>query len=178
MRVGLGKAALAGAGTGAGVVALSFVGDSAAGLPNAPFVLFHGLARVLPGGLGAWTSDTPMVAIGLGPGSRAIAGSAASVVMFLALGVVLGLALAVVARRGERHLEIWGASVGLSLFAVLAGMSARVGFGAAGVFPGTVWLASLLLGWGLVLSGAVQALGRESVAPAAPTSLRALTTRH
>jgi DMSO/TMAO reductase YedYZ molybdopterin-dependent catalytic subunit len=139
------------------LIALSYLGQQAAGLPFVPFDLFDWLARVLPGSVITVGIDTMVrfiTLLGLGP----IGGAAKRIEQFLGIllviagSVVLGFIMALIIRSSNWTGRNVGAVIGFVAFLSLAAIEINLRTSIAGnPVTALLWLALLTVGWGALL---------------------------
>jgi DMSO/TMAO reductase YedYZ molybdopterin-dependent catalytic subunit len=154
------------------LIALSYLGEQWAGLPFVPFDLFDWLARVLPGNVITVGLDTIVrliTLLGLGP----IGGTAKRIEQFLGIllviagSVVLGFLMALIIRSSNWTGRNVGAVIGFVAFLFFAAIEINLRTSIAGnPVTALLWLAFLIVGWGILLG---TWLAREDVAATAPT---------
>ncbi len=165
--------AVLGALTSLPVIALSYLGSQVAGLPFFPFDVFDWLARVLPGNLITVGIDSMVSFIqlfGIGPISSTAKSieQASGIVLIVAGGAVLGLAIILAIRY--RHWS--GAQVGaiLAIVGFVAILAIEFSLGTISSLGSlaALWLAILIVGWGRLLGGWLDS-PQLSPAPEVPT---------
>jgi DMSO/TMAO reductase YedYZ molybdopterin-dependent catalytic subunit len=139
------------------LVAVSYLGNQLAGLPFIPFDLFDWLARVLPGGVISFGIDSMVrfiTSLSLGP----IAATAKLLEQLQGLayvvggGVVFGIILAWVLRSRPLAGAQVGAAGGGVAFVLVGIMELGLARSIArDPLPAFLWLAILVVGWGLLL---------------------------
>jgi DMSO/TMAO reductase YedYZ molybdopterin-dependent catalytic subunit len=140
--------------TSLAVMGLAYLANELAGLPFVPFDLFDWLARVLPGNvltLGIDVMVDTIIALDIGSSTSQTAKlleQMMALVMFVAIGAVLGATVAWLSRRrpGRRA----GAAAGLVLLMAVATIELDLGF-TDNLLPAAIWLGVLLVGWGVFL---------------------------
>ncbi len=142
-----------GAASAAAVASLTLLADRIAGLPFLPFDLFDWLARALPGSLITLGIDTIVAGVrllNLGPtdSTAKLIEQAMAVGLFLGIGAVLGVALALLARARAESLATLGLLAGLVLLIGFYLIERALGFSTAGSSASTLFLLLLCLGWG------------------------------
>ncbi|HSA95975.1 MAG TPA: molybdopterin-dependent oxidoreductase [Acidobacteriota bacterium] len=143
-------------------IAATYLGHRWAALPYLPFDLFEWMARVLPGRLvNAAIDGMVMIIRGLHLGPTAstakMAEKGMALIQFAAIGVVLGLVLAIAGKRKPGRLTLYGAIGGSVLFLSSAVLEAGRGFSGPGPGPlaSLAWLAVVLVGGGALLGRAL-----------------------
>ena len=158
------KGAAIGALTSLPVIGLSFLGETLAGLPFAPFDAFDWLARALPGDVLTAGIDALVAVIStlqIGPTSTVAkaAEQGMAMVMFVAIGATFGAGLAWLGRRNSNKLSTWGLVGGGLLFTAFSLISASVGFAQTSVLVNGLWFAALFFAWGWWLSWLIERAG-------------------
>lgn len=155
------------------VIALSYLGGQWAGWPFFPFDVFDWLARVLPGRLITVSIDSIVgfiTLLGLGPisGTAKLIEQLLGLLIVIAGGMLLGFMIALVVRGSRWAGSRVGAIAGLIVFLIVAAIEINLGTPLAGQpIPALLWLAVLIIGWGVVLG---QWLTANKLAGAAPTA--------
>lgn len=154
--------ALIGGLTSIPLIALLYLGEQVMGLAFVPFDIFDWLARVLPGSLITMGIDSivgVVTTFGLGAtdsSAKQIEQSLAIalfIVGAIVLGALIGYALQRQPGRGVQNGMIFGA------IAFLVVMSIEAWFGVnAELWRNLLWLAILLIGWGVVVGKALEIL--------------------
>jgi DMSO/TMAO reductase YedYZ molybdopterin-dependent catalytic subunit len=173
-RIAYTQAALWGAFTSAGVIAITYLAHDIFGLPEVASDLFEFVSRILPGPIVIpaieWTIKL-VTALKLGPtaASTKQAEQVLAVVEFLVLGELFGLVVSVLWQNGRRRLMLFGASGGLALSAISMLIADFLGFKGAAPIHSLIWLLFIYTGWGLILSRLISAQKSSSVlTPAQP----------
>jgi DMSO/TMAO reductase YedYZ molybdopterin-dependent catalytic subunit len=148
--------ALAGALLTASLIAVSYLGWIAAGLPFAPFDLFDWAVRALPGSVVTFGVDS-MVALGraldasnIGAAAKTADQAAAIGGLFL-LGVAGGAAFFVLLRMSDEPALLLGAIVGAMLGGVVLVIEQQVNRIATGPFGSGPWLFITFFAWGAAI---------------------------
>jgi DMSO/TMAO reductase YedYZ molybdopterin-dependent catalytic subunit len=148
--------ALAGALLMASLIAVSYLGWIAAGLPFAPFDLFDWAVRALPGSVVTFGVDS-MVALGRALnasniGAAAKTGDQAAAIggLFL-LGIAGGAAFVALLRVSDEPALLLGAIVGAMLGGVVLVIEQQVNRIAAGPFGSGPWLFITFFAWGVAI---------------------------
>lgn len=131
------------------------------GLPGIAFSLFDWMARHLPGPVISIFIGTMVKAIStlkLGPTALVAKhieqGSA--VLIFIGIGVVFGIILAIFGRREPGNLPVFGLRGGIILLLLMFALLISLGFNAANIIVSAIWLTLLFLGWGWLLGKLIQ----------------------
>jgi DMSO/TMAO reductase YedYZ molybdopterin-dependent catalytic subunit len=161
------------------VIALSYLGAHWAGLPFIPFDVFDWLARVLPGRVITAGIDSIVgfiTLLGLGP----ISGTAKHIEQLLGLliviagGMLFGFMIALVIRGSRWPGRRVGVTAGLIAFLIMTAIEIKLGTSIAGQpVPALLWLAVLIIGWGVVLGQWLTAGELAGVTPTATAEFRA-----
>ena len=151
--------ALTGAGLGVPLLAVTYLGWQALGLPFAAFDLFTLAVRLLPGQAISAAVEVMVAALhALGPGSTArlakyFEGSIALALFLMVLALLGALYGAVSQRRVDDRPALRGAILGIALWSLLL----PLGLWAGWQFSGLAWTLALSLAWGVSLGLTVQA---------------------
>jgi len=169
------KSGLVGLVTSVIVMLVLFLGRQFAGLPFAPFDVFDWMARVLPGGLVIFSIETMVKIINglnLGPtaSTAKLAEQSIAIVQFLVLGLVFGLAIALLSGKNQKRATTIGLIGAAILWITAISVDGYLGFAPAGPLASFVWLGVVLLAWGWYLANWVKLLGAESVTQPATSS--------
>ncbi len=149
--------------TGLVVTALAYLGFRLFGLPFIPFDILDLETRVLPGnwitaGIDAMVSAIRSLQLGQTSVVAKALEQAASIAQFLALGVLFGIAVVVLARRNRDRAVAGAEIIGLALGALAIGVEAMLGFPNTGVFFSSLWVVLLFVGWGWLMARLLLAL--------------------
>jgi DMSO/TMAO reductase YedYZ molybdopterin-dependent catalytic subunit len=160
------------------LIALSYLGERAAGLPFVPFDLFDWLARILPGRLITVVIDTMVsiiVFLGLGEISTAAKRmeQAQGILMVIVGSVVVGLIVAWILRRTSWPGRNVGAVAGVVLFLFVVIIEISLGNLARNPAITLPWLALLIVGWGMLLGAAVASPNVAAETPEVTEAFRA-----
>jgi DMSO/TMAO reductase YedYZ molybdopterin-dependent catalytic subunit len=172
-RVAYAQAAIWGAFTSAGVIALTYLVHDLFGLPEVASDLFDFVTRILPGPI-IITAIEWMIklvtALKLGPtaASAKQAEQSLAVIEFLVVGAVFGLLVSILWQNGHRRITLYGAAGGLALTAISMFIADFLGFKGAAPTPSLVWLLFIYIGWGLILSRLISAQTTSVQTPARP----------
>lgn len=168
---------LLGALTSLPVIGLAYLGDQLAGLPFVPFDLFDWMARSLPGDvitLGIDAMVDTIIALNIGSSTSQTAKlleQVMALIMFVAIGAVLGVAVAWLSRKRSGRQA--GAIAGLVLLLIVVAIEISLGF-ASNLLLATVWLAILMVGWGIILGAMVARAPSPAVSSEDRAARRAL----
>jgi DMSO/TMAO reductase YedYZ molybdopterin-dependent catalytic subunit len=171
-RISYVQAAFWGAFTGAGVVALTYLGHDIFHLPYVASDFFEFTTRLMPGPLVTTAIDLMVrviIFLRLGP-TGAIAKqaeSALAVAGFLTAGAFFGLVILALWESGRRRLAVYGLAGGFLFTAISMIVNDFLGFNGAAPLPSLVWLLVIYLGWGLALARLIA----ERVLPQAQPSV-------
>jgi sulfite oxidase len=172
-RIAYAQAALWGAFTSAGVIALTYLAHDMFGLPEVASDLFDFVTRILPGPI-IITAIEWMIklvtALKLGPTSTSAkqAEQSLAVIEFLLVGALFGLLVSVLWQNGHRRITLYAAAGGLTLTAISMLIADSLGFKGAAPTPSLVWLLFIYIGWGLILSRLISAQTPSVQTPAQP----------
>ncbi len=149
--------------TGLVVVALAYLGFRLFGLPFIPFDILDLETRILPGGLITAGIDAMVTAIrSLQLGQTSVVAKTVeqvlSVLQFLGLGILFGIAVAMITRRRRDQAVTWAELIGLLLGALAVVVEILLGFPNTGVFFSSLWLVLLFVGWGWLMARLLLAL--------------------
>ncbi len=156
-RVSYAQAAFWGGFTGAGVIALTYLGHDLFNLPDVASDFFEFITRIMPGPLITGAIDLMVriiMALRLGPTSTAAkqAESAVAVVEFLAAAASFGLLIAAFWESGHHRTKLYGLSGGLLFTAITMLVNDFLGFDGSAPVPSLFWLLFVYIGWGLILA--------------------------
>jgi DMSO/TMAO reductase YedYZ molybdopterin-dependent catalytic subunit len=157
------------------ILTLLYLGDQLVGLPFVPVEILDLAKRALPGPVNALVNliDSTIITLSSGsvPVTPGLIEQILALVLFIAIGGLLGAFLATLAQRGTTgRLPAVGLAAGLVLFVLAILAEALLGFPAGRPLFGALWLGVLFLAWGLVLGWLIREI-RLSV-PATPDSGR------
>jgi DMSO/TMAO reductase YedYZ molybdopterin-dependent catalytic subunit len=156
------------------LMAVSYLGQQLAGLPFIPFDLFDWLARKLPGGvisLGIDSMVRLITSLGLGPLSATAKRLELlqGLLQVVGAGGIFGVILAWVRRRSVESGAQLGATGGGVVFLLVSAMELSLANAVArSPLLAFLWLALLIVGWGLLLGLWLDSAAVAFVAPAAP----------
>ena len=163
------------------VIAVSYLGQAIAALPFLPFDIFDWVARALPGGIITFGIDTIVMVIrqfNLGETSSTakLIEQVMAILQLVVGGVVFGLAIDWL--RSSRGLDPLraGAAGGLILTVVTLAIETALGQPAAGWPAAALWIAFLLVGWGLTLGWMLRRLAAITEAEPELLSRRSFVT--
>jgi DMSO/TMAO reductase YedYZ molybdopterin-dependent catalytic subunit len=137
------------------LMALFYLGEQLAGLPFVPFDIFDWLARVLPGDIITLAIDAIVTIVGiLNLGSTSDVAKAieqvSALLMFAAVGVLLGAVIAWTIGRIRRPGWQLGAFVSLIVFLAVLYIEFDLGF-VTNSFLTIMYLGALILSWGALV---------------------------
>ncbi len=171
------KSGLVGLLTSIVVTVVLSLGRQFAGLPFAPFDVFDWMARVLPGGLIIFVIGTMVNiinALHLGPtaSTAKLAEQSNAIVQFLVLGVVFGLAVALLSGKNQKRATTIGLIGGAILWITAISVDSYLGFAPAGPIASFIWLGVVLLAWGWYIGSWIKLLAfSPETEPAQPADL-------
>jgi len=153
------------------LIALSYLGQQLAGLPFVPFDLFDWLARVLPGGIITTGIDTMVRVIkllSLGPTSTTAKRieQSSGILLVIVGGVIVGLIVALIVRSKNWTGSGVGAVAGLVVFLFIAVVEVRLGNISSNPGIALLWLAVVIIGWGILLGAWLASERSLAMAPA------------
>jgi DMSO/TMAO reductase YedYZ molybdopterin-dependent catalytic subunit len=151
-------------------MAVSYLGQQTASLPQLTFHLFEFITRAMPGGLVTFALEAMiglLHALQLGPLSELgkVVQISMAYLMGLAASTILGGLYALTLQRWRAAWFARGFFAGLGLLLLALPLAAWGGWGSPGPLTTLLWLAGLSFAWGLALAWSVD----QSLASLAPT---------
>jgi len=146
------------------LMALSYLGAQLYALPFVPFDIFDWLARILPGGVITFVIDkmvSVITALNLGETSSVakLVEQGLALVQLVAIGALVGLALAAINRGHNQVLRVYGLLAGVVLTVSTLLVESSLGFPSVGVLPSILWVTALYIAWGLGLAWLIENAG-------------------
>lgn len=155
---------------------LMFVTKQLSGLPFAPFDLFDWMVRHLPGNIltlaiGSMVKLISGLRLGPTASTAKLIEQSIGIIQFIILGAILGLLIAILARRWPRRSVLVGILIGIAWMLVIDLVELSLGIPAPGPGAVIIWFAILFAAWGWLVGTWARMentpLPEDSAAPAA-----------